>query len=171
MRAHCAPGMVAEGARLHMYLQQEFNELGGHIEHLVSDDDGRSFRCPAVSPPAFDRGGSGRDHREHPSRSWWWHQSPRRYSCHFAPTVCILRSGSLRCEPLAPGGGVERSLPPPLRAPPSSTSTCQPSGSSTSRRRQRHRGSLKKLVQKCSSAPGRVKLLVPRFHVAPALIA
>jgi hypothetical protein len=27
-----------------------------------------------------------------------------------------------------------------------------------------------KLVQECLSVPGRVKLLVPRFHVAPALI-
>lgn len=43
IRYHCAPGMVAEGSRLHLFLQHEFNVLGGHIEHLVSDDGGESF--------------------------------------------------------------------------------------------------------------------------------
>ena len=38
-----APGVVAEGARLHMFLQEHFNVLGGVIEHLVSDDGGRTF--------------------------------------------------------------------------------------------------------------------------------
>ena len=38
-----APGVVAEGARLHLFLQHEFNILGGHLEHLVSDDSGASF--------------------------------------------------------------------------------------------------------------------------------
>ncbi len=39
----CAPGVVAEGPRLHLFLQHEFNVLGGHIEHLVSDDAGSTF--------------------------------------------------------------------------------------------------------------------------------
>jgi hypothetical protein len=43
IRNHCAPGVVAEGGRLHLFLQEEFNVLGGHIEHLVSDDGGASF--------------------------------------------------------------------------------------------------------------------------------
>jgi hypothetical protein len=43
LRHHCAPGVVAEGERLHLFLQQEFDVLGGHIEHLVSDDGGASF--------------------------------------------------------------------------------------------------------------------------------
>jgi hypothetical protein len=43
IRHRCAPGVVAEGGRLHLFLQHEFNVLGGHIEHLVSDDDGRTF--------------------------------------------------------------------------------------------------------------------------------
>ena len=43
VRYPCAPGVVAEGSRLHLFLQHEFNVLGGHIEHLVSDDDGTSF--------------------------------------------------------------------------------------------------------------------------------
>jgi hypothetical protein len=38
-----APGVVAEGARLHMFLQHDFDVLGGHIEHLASDDGGRTF--------------------------------------------------------------------------------------------------------------------------------
>ena len=43
IRHRCAPGVVAEGDRLHLFLQQEFNVLGGHIEHLVSDDGGATF--------------------------------------------------------------------------------------------------------------------------------
>jgi hypothetical protein len=43
IRAACAPGVVAEGSRLHLFLQEEFNVLGGHIEHLVSDDAGATF--------------------------------------------------------------------------------------------------------------------------------
>ena len=39
----CAPGVVAEGRRLHMFLQHDFNILGGAIEHLVSRDGGRTF--------------------------------------------------------------------------------------------------------------------------------
>lgn len=39
----CAPGVVAEGSRLHLFLQEEFNVLGGRIEHLVSDDAGATF--------------------------------------------------------------------------------------------------------------------------------
>lgn len=42
-RFACAPGVVAEGPRLHLFLQQEFNVLGGHIDHLVSDDGGATF--------------------------------------------------------------------------------------------------------------------------------
>jgi hypothetical protein len=41
--SHCAPGVVAEGGRLHLFLQEEFNVLGGRIEHLVSDDGGATF--------------------------------------------------------------------------------------------------------------------------------
>jgi hypothetical protein len=40
---HAAPGVVAEGDRLHLFLQHHFNRLGGDVEHLVSDDGGRSF--------------------------------------------------------------------------------------------------------------------------------
>ena len=43
IRVHCAPGVVAEGRRLHLFLQHEFNVLGGHLEHLVSDDGGVTF--------------------------------------------------------------------------------------------------------------------------------
>jgi hypothetical protein len=40
---HAAPGVIADGDRLHLFLQQEFNVLGGCVEHLVSDDGGRNF--------------------------------------------------------------------------------------------------------------------------------
>lgn len=43
IRVACAPGVTAEGSRLHLFLQQEFDVLGGHIEHLVSDDGGTTF--------------------------------------------------------------------------------------------------------------------------------
>ncbi|MDQ3895673.1 MAG: hypothetical protein M3326_00240 [Actinomycetota bacterium] len=43
IRYPCAPGVVAEGRRLHLFLQHEFDVLGGHIEHLVSDDGGAHF--------------------------------------------------------------------------------------------------------------------------------
>lgn len=39
-----APGVVAQGRELHMFLQTEYNRLGGHVEHLVSHDHGESFR-------------------------------------------------------------------------------------------------------------------------------
>lgn len=46
IRHPMAPGVIAEGKLLHLFLQHEFNVLGGHIEHLVSDDGGESFaRC------------------------------------------------------------------------------------------------------------------------------
>lgn len=38
-----APGVIADGTRLHMFLQHDFNVLGGAIEHLVSDDEGMTF--------------------------------------------------------------------------------------------------------------------------------
>jgi len=38
-----APGVVAEGKRLHLFLQHHFNRLGGAIDHLVSDDAGATF--------------------------------------------------------------------------------------------------------------------------------
>ncbi len=43
IRHRCAPGVVAEGKLIHLFLQHEFNVLGGHIEHLVSDDGGITF--------------------------------------------------------------------------------------------------------------------------------
>ncbi len=43
IRYACAPGSIAEGPRLHLFLQHEFDVLGGHIEHLVSDDGGANF--------------------------------------------------------------------------------------------------------------------------------
>ena len=53
----CAPGVVAEGSRLHLFLQHEFNVLGGHIEHLVSDDGGATFRRAGTALRSDDRAG------------------------------------------------------------------------------------------------------------------
>ncbi|MEY2471479.1 MAG: hypothetical protein QOK28_808 [Actinomycetota bacterium] len=38
-----APGVICDGATIHMFLHHDFNILGGHIEHLVSEDHGLTF--------------------------------------------------------------------------------------------------------------------------------
>ena len=45
-----APGVIAEGEHLHLFLQHDFASLGGDIEHLVSEDGGSTFaaREPAL---------------------------------------------------------------------------------------------------------------------------
>jgi hypothetical protein len=47
--SRCAPGVVAEGGRLHLFLQETYNLLGGTIVHLVSDDEGASFDAVDVA--------------------------------------------------------------------------------------------------------------------------
>jgi hypothetical protein len=37
-----APGVIADGDRLHTFVQTEYNLLGGRVEHLVSDGGGVS---------------------------------------------------------------------------------------------------------------------------------
>lgn len=41
----CAPGVVADGDRLHLFLQETYNKLGGRVMHLVSEDGGETFEC------------------------------------------------------------------------------------------------------------------------------
>jgi len=56
----CAPGVVADGDRLHLYLQESYNALGGRVMHLVSEDGGETFECqdPAlVSHPGTSEAG------------------------------------------------------------------------------------------------------------------
>jgi hypothetical protein len=43
IRHPAAPGVIAEGRKLHMFMQHDFNILGGALEHLVSEDGGRTF--------------------------------------------------------------------------------------------------------------------------------
>jgi hypothetical protein len=38
-----APGVIADGGKLHMFLQTDFNLFDGRIEHLCSSDGGDSF--------------------------------------------------------------------------------------------------------------------------------
>ena len=45
----CAPGVVADGDMLHMFVQQAYNLLGGTITHLVSSDAGVSFHAADVA--------------------------------------------------------------------------------------------------------------------------
>lgn len=58
--AVAAPGVIAEGDALHMFVQTEYNVLGGRVEHLVSHDGGASFsrRATALeSLPGTDEAG------------------------------------------------------------------------------------------------------------------
>lgn len=55
-----APGVIAEGRRLHMFLQTEYNVFDGMVEHLVSDDRGATFThrgTALVSLPGTDEAG------------------------------------------------------------------------------------------------------------------
>ena len=55
-----APGVVFDGGRWHLFLQTTYNELGGVVEHLVSDDRGRTFdhaRTALTSLPGTDEAG------------------------------------------------------------------------------------------------------------------
>lgn len=44
-----APGLLAEGDLLHMYIQTTFNVLGGGAEHLISEDGGSTFLRQGVA--------------------------------------------------------------------------------------------------------------------------
>ncbi|HUR73864.1 MAG TPA: hypothetical protein VMZ00_06280 [Sporichthya sp.] len=55
-----APGVVSDGAALHMFLQTDYNQLGGRVEQLISTDDGRTFAHAATaltSDPGTDEAG------------------------------------------------------------------------------------------------------------------
>ncbi|HEX8004785.1 MAG TPA: hypothetical protein VF519_19020 [Mycobacteriales bacterium] len=39
----CAPGVVSDGTRLHLFLHESYNVPGGAITHLTSDDGGATF--------------------------------------------------------------------------------------------------------------------------------
>jgi hypothetical protein len=41
--AVAAPGVIADGETMHMFVQTEYNVVGGRVEHLVSTDGGASF--------------------------------------------------------------------------------------------------------------------------------
>jgi hypothetical protein len=41
--SRCAPGVVADGDVLHLFLHEAYNLLGGSVQHLVSTDGGASF--------------------------------------------------------------------------------------------------------------------------------
>lgn len=62
LRGSCvaAPGVVFDEGRWHLFLQTAYNELGGVLEHLVSDDGGASFdhaRTSLTSLPGTDEAG------------------------------------------------------------------------------------------------------------------
>ncbi|HUR13316.1 MAG TPA: hypothetical protein VM097_02355 [Mycobacteriales bacterium] len=62
LRGSCvaAPGVVHDEGRWHLFLQTTFNELGGVLEHLVSDDGAVTFahaRTALTSLPGTDEAG------------------------------------------------------------------------------------------------------------------
>jgi hypothetical protein len=62
LRGSCvaAPGVLYDEGRWHLFLQTTFNELGGVLEHLVSDDGGATFshaRTTLTSLPGTDESG------------------------------------------------------------------------------------------------------------------
>lgn len=63
-----APGLVAEGGRLHMFIQTDFNVLGGRIEHLVSIDRGRTFSWRGTALEAAPGTGEAGVYDPHPAR-------------------------------------------------------------------------------------------------------
>jgi hypothetical protein len=55
-----APGVIADGGVLHMFLQTDYNLFGGRVLHLVSTDDGDTFSTvdtALVSVPGTDQAG------------------------------------------------------------------------------------------------------------------
>ena len=62
LRGSCvaAPGVIADGPVLHMFLQTTYNELDGVVEHLTSTDGGQTFdhaRTALTSLPGTDEAG------------------------------------------------------------------------------------------------------------------
>ena len=45
----CAPGVVADGDRLHMFVHETYNLFGGTVTHLVSEDGGASFHGVSIA--------------------------------------------------------------------------------------------------------------------------
>lgn len=63
-----APGVVSDAGALHMFLQTDYNQLGGRIEALVSTDDGVTFAHQGTaldSEPGTDEAGI---YDPHPAR-------------------------------------------------------------------------------------------------------
>lgn len=63
-----APGVVAEDGQLHMFVQTEFNRLGGRVEHLVSADGGRTFSWRGTALQSAPGTGEAGLYDPHPAR-------------------------------------------------------------------------------------------------------
>lgn len=62
-----APGLWFDGAYLHMYVQTDHAALGGTIEHLVSDDGGRTFTRLDTALESDDSVGEATIYDPHPA--------------------------------------------------------------------------------------------------------
>jgi len=62
-----APGAIAEGSRLHLFVQTDFDRFGGRIEHLVSADGGASFDRGRTALNSLPRGPEAGIYDPHPA--------------------------------------------------------------------------------------------------------
>lgn len=62
----CAPGVVAEGDLLHMFVQESYNTLGGAIRHLVSADGGDTFHAAGTALTSVPGGSEAGIYDAHP---------------------------------------------------------------------------------------------------------
>ena len=62
-----APGVIADGDTLHMFVQTEYNVLGGRVEHLVSTDGGASFTHRATALESLPGTGEAGIYDPHPA--------------------------------------------------------------------------------------------------------
>jgi hypothetical protein len=65
-----APGVIADHDGLHMFLQTDYNALGGRIEHLVSTDDGETFRHQRTVLTSAAHIGEAGIYDPHPAVLW-----------------------------------------------------------------------------------------------------
>jgi hypothetical protein len=65
-----APGVIAESGVLHMFLQTDYNALGGRIEHLVSSDGGQSFAHAGTALRSLPGTAEAGIYDAHPAMLW-----------------------------------------------------------------------------------------------------
>ncbi|HMC68327.1 MAG TPA: hypothetical protein VKJ07_04155, partial [Mycobacteriales bacterium] len=65
-----APGVIAEDGVLHMFLQTDYNALGGRIEHVASTDGGVTFGHERTSLTSLPGTAEAGIYDPHPAMLW-----------------------------------------------------------------------------------------------------